>query len=208
MTEFISKFLTPINALWAVIFIAAIQQLMQKTLYTTLKRFIKRVMREKAKILTKEIIEHRLKIRSEIAEQMRKPENKNGIQVLLTDALRGGQTYERNDKFLKFFRKWHYQKIIITDYYDKLMQASLDIGYFVEYSEKKGMWIKSEPKSKNSTAAVAMGELHYDHIVAIDWQPSMTDAMPTLYYNYPLFKTFEREYYAAHKNGRSYDELT
>ncbi len=206
----LESFLTPINAVWAfiaVIVFAVFQQIMHESLYTTVKRLIKRIRREKAKILTQEIIEHRLKIRDEIESKLRKPENENGIKVLLTDALRGGQTYEKNDKFLRFFRKWHYQKVIITDCYDKLMQVSMDMGYSVEYSKKKSKWIKSESKNEKSKTAVAMGELHYDHIVKIDWEPSKTDAMPTLYYNYPFFKSFEREYFAIYKKNRRYDEL-
>jgi hypothetical protein len=211
MIQIFGDIFTPINALWAfliVVIIATTQQIMRESLYTTFKRFIKRMKREKAKILTKEIIEHRLRIRNEIEQELRKPENKNGIQLLLTDALRGGQTYEKNNKFLGLFRKWHYQKIIITDSYDKLMRASMDIGYAVEYSKERSNWVKSEPQGKKTLTAVAMGELHYDHVVAIDWQPSKTDAIPTLYYNYPFFKTFEREFFATHKKEREYDELT
>ncbi len=86
------------------------------------------------------------------------------------------------------------------------MPVSTDMGYKVHYSPQKNKWERVED-GESGVTAVLMGELDYDNVVEIDWKSSKSDNMPTLYYNYPFFKTFEREFFATHKGGRRFKEL-
>lgn len=185
---------------------ATLRRFLYESLYSSFVRLVRRVRRNNPLFLTKEIINHRQRIRDQIEEHMNEQSNANGIEILLTDALRGGRTYDENKQFLGFVKKYHYEKILITDYYDKLMQVSTNMGYKLRYSEEKTKWERIEDRGSGVTA-VLMGELDYDNVVEIDWKPSKSDNLPTLYYNYPFFKTFEREFYARHKSGRRYEEL-
>jgi hypothetical protein len=202
--------LKPINALWLVLLGIAYEvfrQLIGESLYTMVRRFLKRLKRQKATILTEDIIKHRMEVREEIASRLGRGEYKDGIEVLLTDALRGGRTYDKNKRFL-FSKKYHYQKVHIVGYYDKMFVVGVGMLRGVYYSDDKGAWVETRgEKHDGSVSAVTMGELYYDHVVKIDWEPSKSDNIPTIYYNYPFFKTFEREYFAQQKSGLRYDEL-
>lgn len=192
--------------LLVLIFNATIRRYLNESLYSSFIRLLRRARRTNPWFLTKETINHRQRIRDEIEEHMNESSNTNGIEVLLTDALRGGRTYGENKKFLGFVKKYHSEKVIITDYYDKLMQVSTDMGCKVRYSPQKNKWERVED-GESGVTAVLMGELDYDNVVEIDWKSSKSDNMPTLYYNYPFFKTFEREFFATHKGGRRFKEL-
>jgi hypothetical protein len=202
--------ITPLYILWAflaVVLYQVAQQLANESFYTMAKRFFKRLKRQKATILTEGIIKHRMEIREEIASRLGKGEHKDGIEVLLTDALRGGRTYDKNKRFL-FSKKYHYQKVHVVGYYDKMFVVGVGTLRGVYYSENKKAWVETGGKNHDgSVSAATMGELYYDHVVKIDWEPSKSDNIPTVYYNYPFFKTFEREYFALHKGGLRYDEL-
>jgi hypothetical protein len=201
---------TVLHTLWVffviVIGFEVLRRLVGDALYTAVVRFFRRLKRQRASVLTKDIIEHRLEVRDEIADRLGKGEYKDGIEILLTDALRGGRTYDENKRFLKMKNKYHYQKVHITDYYDKLCRVGLGMPTKVHYSRLRRKWVKSKD-GKTGVTAIYMGELNYDHVVKIDWEAGKSDNVPTLYYNYPFFSTFEREYFAIYKGGLHYDEL-
>jgi hypothetical protein len=170
--------------------------------------FIKTVLvRTRQKIVTKDIIEHRIQLRQGLKEKLLSLDyREREIEVLISDANRGGITYGENKRFF-WFKKWLFQKAYVIEYYDKELHVGWGSLILIKFDKTKQKWVEADSGDKNTQKAYTVGVMSYDNVVAIDWEPSKSDGTPTIYYSCPLTKMFERQYYAKHIRGREYEEL-
>lgn len=200
----------PVAAI-AIFLLSIIEGLLRRALgegiYSTLSSILLRLIRRTPRTLSRSHIIHRVTLRQEAldAKAENSRNNDRSLKMLMTDALRGGRTYGENDKFLGIVRKWHYQRVYLVDVFDESITIGTSGSYNVARSRLSKKWKISQVQG---VSAHEVWEIRYDNIEYIDWSSSIADNTPTIFFNYPFFKSYDRKFYATYdKHTNSFEEL-
>jgi len=184
------------GSLFALIVVLSVTRKMIDTgVLSGAQRLLLRLSHNRKKPLSTDVLKRRHELRSSLQAKLRDSEH---IEVIFSDAIRGGYTYNRNTKFLGLFKRYRYQRIYITRVFDDIFYASTSSLQYIKYSFLRGRWIPIKDGNEDNHKGYFSGKLRLDNIVYIDWD---TDDSPTLYYNPPLFRMFDEEFYQEYKNG-------
>lgn len=178
-----------------VIILGVLRKLIDSGLLSGIQRLYLRLSHTKKKPLTTEVLKKRHELRADLLNRLN---GNDHLEVIYSDAIRGGYTYSRNTKFLGIFRRFRYHRIYITRVFDDIFYASTSSLQYIKYSFLRGKWVRIPHGDEDTHAGYFSGKLRLDNVVYIDWD---TDDSPTLYYNPPLFRMFDEEFFLEYKNG-------